>query len=576
VLYCINYKCPNRPNSDHWDYCQSCGTTLLIEGRYRLIQPLRPLDDYTSTEIFEVTDGENRKVRKILKDTRPHLVEFFEREAMTLQLLNHPGIPKVAADGYFTFTPHQSKQELHCLVMEKIAGQNLEQWLAEHGAISESLALNWLRQLSQILQVLHEHHFFHRDIKPSNIIRKPDGQLVLIDFGSVRAIQETYLAKVNIGHVTTIISGGYTPLEQIEGKAVPQSDFYALGRTFVHLLTNKHPSDLPTDSHTGKLIWHKQAPQVSKPLADFIDEMMSPFSGDRPQNAGEVLRYLTVSGLLIKSLIRLISSPKFKIIIGLLTLGIAGTGVFFFVVLPVQNQLEAQSRSIRGRKALMDGNLTPARENFERAVSLAPKNALFRNDLGLVCKLQKDFECALQQYRQALRLETSEEEIATIYYNLGVLYDDINKFDDAIEEYQKAMGNNGELGINAINRFARLQIWQKQNNQIAIALLSKAIKQTKTPRLKSVLLKNLGWAYLQIGNYQNAEKSLQEAISLDQDRRAASRCLLAKIQQESDSTAALASWQKCRDFDSENLPEVKTWQLDAHRYLNTGGKDHEK
>jgi len=573
VFYCINYKCPNRPNSDHWDYCQSCGTTLLIEGRYRLIQPLRPLDDYTSTEIFEVTDGENRKVMKILKDTRPHLVEFFEREAMTLQLLNHPGIPKVAADGYFTFTPHQSKQELHCLVMEKIAGQNLEQWLAEHGAISQSLALNWLRQLSQILQVLHEHHFFHRDIKPSNIIRKPDGQLVLIDFGSVRAIQETYLAKVNIGNVTTIISGGYTPLEQIEGKAVPQSDFYALGRTFVHLLTNKHPSDLPTDSHTGKLIWHKQAPQISKPLADFIDEMMAPFSADRPRNAGEILLHLTGGGLLIKSLLRLINSQKFKIIVrGLLISGIAATGVYYWLIVPFQ----AQSLSIRGRKALIDGNLTPARQDFEQAVFLVPQNGLFRNDLGLVCKLQKEFECALQQYQQALKLESSEEQIATIHYNLGGLYEDMGKFDDAIEEYKKAMENNGELGINAINNLARLQIWQKQNNQIAIALLSKAVKQTKTPRLKSVLFKNLGWVYFQIGNYQNAEKSLQEAISLDQDRRAASHCLLAKIQQDSHSAAALTSWKKCRDFDSENLPEVKTWQLDARRYLNTGGKDHEK
>jgi tetratricopeptide (TPR) repeat protein len=190
--------------------------------------------------------------------------------------------------------------------------------------------------------------------------------------------------------------------------------------------------------------------------------------------------------------------------------------------------------------------------------------------------LQKEFECALQQYQQALKLEPSEEEIATIHYNLGVLSEDMGKFDDAIEEYQKAMGNNGELGINAINNLARLQIWQKQDNKRAIALLSKAVKQTEPPRLKSVLFKNLGWAYFQIGNYQNAEKSLQEAISLDQDRRAASRCLLAKIQQESDRATALASWQKCRDFDSENLPEVKTWQLDARRYLNTGGKDHEK
>jgi serine/threonine protein kinase len=73
----------------------------------------------------------------------------------------------------------------------------------------------------------------------------------------------TYLAKVNLSNVTTVVSGGYSPPEQMNGQAVLQSDFFALGRTFVHLLTGISPLELPKDSKTGCLLWRKQAPKIS-------------------------------------------------------------------------------------------------------------------------------------------------------------------------------------------------------------------------------------------------------------------------------------------------------------------------
>jgi serine/threonine protein kinase len=149
---------------------------------------------------------------KILKDNSPQVVKLFEREASALQWLNQLGTPKVEIDGYFIFSPSNNTQQFHCLVMEKIEGHNLEQWLEQHGPISESLALNWLRQLIEILDQVHQKYLFHRDIKPSNIMVRPNGQLALIDFGSVREITDTYLAKVRAGlDITQIISAGYTP-----------------------------------------------------------------------------------------------------------------------------------------------------------------------------------------------------------------------------------------------------------------------------------------------------------------------------------------------------------------------------
>ncbi|MEG3929856.1 serine/threonine-protein kinase [Microcoleus sp. T2B6] len=293
VSYCLNPKCPNPsdPANSGKSVCIHCGSQLLLEGRYRLVTPL---GNGGFGRTFEVDDNGARKVLKVLLKDHPKAVELFKQEADVLVRLRHPGIPKVDRDGYFTFTPAHSTESFHCLVMEKIAGANLQDWLKHRGRpISQEQALNWLKQLSEILDQVHRLNYFHRDIKPHNIMCKPNGQLVLIDFGTAREVSGTYFAKVGQGqNVTGIVSPGYTPPEQTNGKAVPQSDFFALGRTFVYLLTGKPPTAFPENPRTGRLMWRKGAPQVSDPVANVIDYLMAPFPGNRPQSPQMVLQCL--------------------------------------------------------------------------------------------------------------------------------------------------------------------------------------------------------------------------------------------------------------------------------------------
>ena len=293
VSYCLNPKCPNpsdQANSGK-SACIHCGSELLLQGRYRLVTPL---GNGGFGRTFEVDDNGARKVLKVLLKEHPKAVELFKQEADVLVRLRHPGIPKVDRDGYFTFTPAHGTEFFHCLVMEKIAGANLQDWLKHRGRpISQEQALNWLKQLSEILDQVHRLNYFHRDIKPHNIMCKPNGQLVLIDFGTAREVSATYFAKVGQGqNVTGIVSPGYTPPEQTNGKAVPQSDFFALGRTFVYLLTGKPPTAFPENPRTGRLMWRKGAPQVSDTLANVIDYLMAPFPGNRPQSPQMVLQCL--------------------------------------------------------------------------------------------------------------------------------------------------------------------------------------------------------------------------------------------------------------------------------------------
>jgi serine/threonine protein kinase len=293
VSYCLNPKCPNPsdPANAGRAACIHCGSELLMQGRYRLVAPLGG-GGFGKT--FEVDDNGARKVLKVLLKEHPKAVELFKQEADVLVRLRHPGIPKVDRDGYFIYSPANSTESFHCLVMEKIAGANLQDWLKHRGRpITQEQAVNWLRQLAEILDQVHRLNYFHRDIKPHNIMCKPNGQLVLIDFGTAREVSATYFAKVGQGqNVTGIVSPGYTPPEQTNGKAVPQSDFFAMGRTFVYLLTGKPPTAFPENPRTGKLMWRKGAPQVSDAVANVIDYLMAPFPGNRPQSPQVILQCL--------------------------------------------------------------------------------------------------------------------------------------------------------------------------------------------------------------------------------------------------------------------------------------------
>lgn len=74
---------------------------------------------------------------------------------------------------------------------------------------------------------------------------------------------------------------------------MPQSDFYAMGRTLIYLLTAKLPNDPSIyDSRTNAFRWREEAPQISPALADFVDELIAPAAAQRPQTTTAILERL--------------------------------------------------------------------------------------------------------------------------------------------------------------------------------------------------------------------------------------------------------------------------------------------
>ncbi|HEY9626221.1 MAG TPA: serine/threonine-protein kinase [Coleofasciculaceae cyanobacterium] len=296
---CINPRCPqpDHPGNDGSQFCQSCGSDLLLLSRYRVMRLLSDKSGFG--RVFEAFDRTTPKILKVLKSNlsqNSKAVALFQQEAIVLSQLPHPGIPAIEPQSYFQFYPRNGAEPLHCIVMEKIDGPNLREWMRQQGdnPISEKQALNWLKQLSEILHLVHQKNYFHRDIKPENIMLRSGGQLVLVDFGAAREMTYTYLAQLGkSGEITRISSAGYTPPEQEKGQAVPQSDFYALGCTFIYLLTGKSPTDSSIyDSLNNEFHWRSYAPQVSPPFADYIDRLVAPRASDRPKSTQEILATL--------------------------------------------------------------------------------------------------------------------------------------------------------------------------------------------------------------------------------------------------------------------------------------------
>ncbi|MGF2037192.1 MAG: protein kinase domain-containing protein [Nostoc sp. CmiVER01] len=604
--YCINPLCNQRQNPDNIENCLSCGTSLLINDRIRLIKPLRALTQelFTYMEVFEVEDAgtqwnpvREQRVMKVLRWGSPKMVELIEQEALTLQLIHHPRIPKSTLDDFFTFVPNDTQLTLRCLVMDKVEGQNLEQWIEFNEKISQSLVLEWFRQLIEILHDVHRSNFFHRDIKPSNIILQPNGQLSLIDFGVARRVTDTYLAKIsgsggtNTGRggryeITSVVTPGYTSLEQIEGRAVPQSDFFALGRTFVHLVTATPPTDLSKDAKTGNLLWRDKAPQIDKPVADFIDELMAFLPGQRPQTTEVILQRLEKLPKQIKNY-RLANSKVFKYSkYTLMILGIIG-GVFLFI------RLAANYLVTQGQKLEAANNSQGAQESFDSAIKIYPevKNSIFKfyfdkasrstqnlrsakkyyelsikynnqdvdtyNNLAFVCQLLNEFECVTTNYEKALKLKPDSW---SGHYGLGTFYDDQGKKDLAEQQYQLAIKINSQA-IPVINNLSRLKNLKGDYNA-AIALALQGLQKTKEPKLQAALYKNLGWALFEQNKVGQAKEYLEKAGELD-PQRADTYCLLAQVQEASgDNDDSWLNWEACLILESK-VPEVFRWRGDV-------------
>src|SRR5262249_40983039 len=103
-----------------------------------------------------------------LKVLSPRLIktdkarELFQREGVAVRRLGHPNI--------VTAYDANMSGDRHYLVMEYVAGPDLERLVQHHGAVRAAVACEIIRQAALGLQYAWEMGMLHRDIKPANIL----------------------------------------------------------------------------------------------------------------------------------------------------------------------------------------------------------------------------------------------------------------------------------------------------------------------------------------------------------------------------------------------------------------------
>jgi eukaryotic-like serine/threonine-protein kinase len=156
--------------------------------------------------------------------------ERFRGEARTMANLNHPGV----VDVY----DYHSDSSVAFLVMEYVAGDALSRTLSKVGRLTAVRTMALVAQAADALQAAHDQGIVHRDVKPANLLVRPDGTLVLTDFGIARSAQAGQLTVTG----TVLGTASYLSPEQAAGKtATPASDVYSLGVVAYECLAGGRP-----------------------------------------------------------------------------------------------------------------------------------------------------------------------------------------------------------------------------------------------------------------------------------------------------------------------------------------------
>ncbi|MBD2305977.1 protein kinase [Chroococcidiopsis sp. FACHB-1243] len=270
-------------------------TTALLNNRY---QTIKLLGAGGFGETFLATDTYLpsrrpcvvKQLKPVANDLQLYQIiqDRFQREAATLEALSAGSdqIPKLYA--YF------SENGQFYLIQEWIEGETLTRKVTSEGVLSEATVWKILVSLLKVLHYVHSKGIIYRDIKPDNIIlRQPDCQPVMIDFGAVKETMATAIAAQGRSIYTMVLgTPGFMAPEQAVGRPIYASDIYSLGMTAIYLLTGKLPQELEVDPHTERVIWQQYAANVSPSLAAVLNKAVEYQPRDRYSTAIKMLNDL--------------------------------------------------------------------------------------------------------------------------------------------------------------------------------------------------------------------------------------------------------------------------------------------
>ena len=224
----------------------------------------------------------------------PAFVTRFNKEALAVAALNHPGIVAVYDSGQEKTT----SGVMPYIVMEYVEGKTLRELLHDGDRLLFDRAIEIVEGILNALSYSHKSGIVHRDIKPGNIMITESGAVKVMDFGIARALADagaTLTSTWNIVGTAQYLS----PEQTTGGQADLRSDLYSVGCLFYELISGQPP--FSGETPVAIAYQHVSAPLIPvtslttglDPAIDsFFEVALAKSPENRYQNAASMLKDL--------------------------------------------------------------------------------------------------------------------------------------------------------------------------------------------------------------------------------------------------------------------------------------------
>lgn len=212
-------------------------------------------------------------------------------EGRLLAQLDHPHLARILDLDFHAGRPF--------LVMEYVAGQNLEQYFGR-SRLTPRQSARLVAQIARALAVVHRRGVLHQDLKPKNVVIDEHGQPRLIDFGLARLKTAFAEDTPEPGSISGTVA--YLAPEQARANldAIgPPTDVFGLGGVLYYLLAGHAPyhglSFNEAIERAGQGSWDRLAldrPGVPRRLRAICARAMASEPGDRFPDAEALARDL--------------------------------------------------------------------------------------------------------------------------------------------------------------------------------------------------------------------------------------------------------------------------------------------
>lgn len=200
-----------------------------MQEHWTVYECLKESEDSSTFLVKETVTG----ILCVLKWGRNRQAEFLRNEMEIMEKMADrklSGVPKA----YRIF---EENGEVY-LVREYIEGMSLAQMVLQKGGISEAEICRISRKICQTAEQFQnpDEPMIHRDIKPENIVVTPGGEVVFIDFGTMRSYKKD-------GSRDTFVVGtrGTAAPEQYGYIQTDQrTDVYAIGQTMLYMVSESY------------------------------------------------------------------------------------------------------------------------------------------------------------------------------------------------------------------------------------------------------------------------------------------------------------------------------------------------